>query len=146
MRKQWHTRMSAHTLFSEHGAQERRVRLPAQDLPSSAIAGWTNRHSARWMLVLMSITAECYALAWDVLMDWGFVKGWSRHLLYPWTWVYPVVLLVDVLGRFMFLTTSSQGPPNPIQPECCCQGRHGGSSDFCNHSPPYLPGGSDMTR
>ena len=61
-------------------------------------AAWAN---ALWWL--LRVGSQLYAYVWDILMDWGFVRGVNRRLLFPSRNVYVVAGVLDGLARFFFI-------------------------------------------
>lgn len=47
--------------------------------------------------------AEVYAFVWDVLMDWGFIRGRARQRMFKRTWIYVAAAIFDFAARFFYL-------------------------------------------
>eukprot|EP00759_Apiculatamorpha_spiralis_P017000 PhF_6_TR23251/c0_g2_i1/m.32644 len=69
------------------------------------IGDWSGTSTQTWMIVLAMIFkfgASTYALAWDYLMDWGWIKGSVRGKMFKSMWTYNTILAFDVFGRYYF--------------------------------------------
>ena len=56
-----------------------------------------------WM---MRITAQGVAYAWDITIDWGWIRGWERKRVFK-TWKpYVFSWIFDFCGRFFFIPAS----------------------------------------
>lgn len=63
------------------------------------------------------IFSEFYGLCWDILMDWGFIRGRSRALLLQSPWIYWMAGAFDFAGRFCFIPAELWLKPNMSGPE-----------------------------
>eukprot|EP00760_Papus_ankaliazontas_P009711 PhM_4_TR14122/c0_g1_i1/m.91049 len=73
------------------------------------IEDWTDTSSAAWavgLFMILKFLASTYAFAWDILMDWGWIKGKERGRMFRGVRVYVAVAVLDFFGRYFFLMDS----------------------------------------
>ena len=49
------------------------------------------------------VVAEIYAWIWDVLMDWGWIQGRERRMMFKGYWPYVTAAIVDFVLRHYFI-------------------------------------------
>jgi len=68
--------------------------------------------------ILFTCIATIYSYVWDITMDWGLARkshgGLRERLMFGNRWIYYAVILVDLIGRFMWVITLMPRNDNPI--------------------------------
>ena len=52
---------------------------------------------------IVRVIAQLYAFMWDILMDWGWIRGSKRGMMFPSKLPYILAGLFDFFGRFFFV-------------------------------------------
>lgn len=55
------------------------------------------------LIWFLHIFSQLYCFAWDILMDWGWVKGKNRSSMFGSNWPYVIATIFDLFGRLFFI-------------------------------------------
>ena len=55
----------------------------------------------------MRVVSQFYSFGWDVLMDWGWVKGKARSSMFSSNWPYVFATIYDFFARFFFVLVNA---------------------------------------
>jgi hypothetical protein len=70
---------------------------------ATASAFDSDSHALYVCALLFRVINQAYSVAWDILIDWGYIRGKDRVLLFPSLAVYIAAPVLDLVGRFYFL-------------------------------------------
>jgi hypothetical protein len=70
---------------------------------ATASAFDSDSHALYVCALLFRVINQTYSVAWDILIDWGYIRGKDRVLLFPSLAVYIAAPVLDLVGRFYFL-------------------------------------------
>jgi hypothetical protein len=59
--------------------------------------------TTRFFSEFFRFAAELYAFVWDVLMDWGFIRGRQRERMFKNGWVYVAATIFDLFAHVFYL-------------------------------------------